>query len=259
MLAAVADRAVVTTLVTHQGRALTEVTMHVRNQGQPFMKVGLPQGATLLSAEVAGVSVKPVLGSDGARVPLLRPGFRPPGGGPNGPSGGGSYQVSFVYLQSGEAFAKKGDARLTLARVDLPISLLEWELFLPEGFQVKRFEGDVLPQQLVASTLLPVHAGGHDRRGGDWWRARRRAGSYLDDDNTARQDAGAGPRTRRVTIVNETQPSRAPTAAAAGAAGAGRRRDRSTCRTCSARSRACCRCASTCRARGSRTCSCGRW
>jgi hypothetical protein len=156
VLAAVADRAVVTTLVTHQGRALTEVTMHVRNQGQPFMKVGLPQGATLLSAEVAGVSVKPVLGSDGARVPLLRPGFRPPGGGPNGPSGGGSYQVSFVYLESGEAFAKKGDARLTLARVDLPISLLEWELFLPEGFQVKRFEGDVLPQQLVASTLMPV-------------------------------------------------------------------------------------------------------
>ena len=130
--------------------------MHVRNQGQPFMKVGLPQGATLLSAEVAGVGVKPVLGSDGARVPLLRPGFRPPGGGVGGASGGGSYEVSFVYLQSGEAYAKKGDARLTLARVDLPISLLEWELFLPEGFQVKRFEGDVLPQQLVATTLQPV-------------------------------------------------------------------------------------------------------
>jgi hypothetical protein len=152
VLAAIADRAVVTTLVTNQGRALTEVTMHVRNQGQPFMKVGLPQGATLLSAEVAGVSVKPVLGNDGARVPLLRPGFRPPGGSVNG----GSYQVSFVYLQSGEAYAKKGDARLTLARVDLAISLLEWELFLPEGFQVKRFEGDVLPQQLVAATMLPV-------------------------------------------------------------------------------------------------------
>ena len=168
VLAAVADRAMVTTLVTHQGRALTEMTMHVRNQGQPFMKVGLPQGATLLSAEVAGVSVKPVLGSDGARVPLLRPGFRPPGGSANGPSGGGSYQVSFVYLQSGEAYAKKGDARLTLARVDLAISLLEWELFLPEGFQVKRFEGDVLPQQLVASTLQPVMpegviSGGVDR------------------------------------------------------------------------------------------------
>jgi hypothetical protein len=100
--------------------------------------------------------VKPVLGSDGARVPLLRPGFRPPGGSASGPSGGGSYQVSFVYLQSGEAYAKKGDARLTLARVDLAISLLEWELFLPEGFQVKRFEGDVLPQQLVASTMYPV-------------------------------------------------------------------------------------------------------
>jgi hypothetical protein len=109
-----------------------------------------------LSAEVAGVSVKPVLGSDGARVPLLRPGFRPPGSGSTGGASGSSYPVSFVYLESGAAYAKKGDARLTLARVDLPISLLEWELFLPEGFQVKRFEGDVLPQQLVASTLMPV-------------------------------------------------------------------------------------------------------
>ena len=40
VLAAMADRAIVATLVTHQGRALTEMTMHVRNQGQPFMKVG---------------------------------------------------------------------------------------------------------------------------------------------------------------------------------------------------------------------------
>jgi hypothetical protein len=206
VLAAVADRAVVTTLVTHQGRALTEVTMTVRNQGQPFMKVGLPQGATLLSAEVAGVSVKPVLGSDGARVPLLRPGFRPPGGNPNGPSGGGSYQVSFVYLESGEAFAKKGDARLTLARVDLPISLLEWELFLPEGFQVKRFEGDVLPQQLVASTLMPVMSDGVAGVAGGMVGAVDRIYTRLDA-------AGDKPATNEAVTVEERNRPGAPLAA----------------------------------------------
>lgn len=79
VLAAIAERAVVTTLVTTQGRALTEVALTMRNQGQPFLKVGLPAGATLVSAEVAGGSVKPVEGADGARVPLLRTGFRPSG------------------------------------------------------------------------------------------------------------------------------------------------------------------------------------
>src|SRR2546422_3550336 len=42
----------------------------------PFLKVGLPAGAQLLSAEVAGEKVKPVEGKDGTRVPLLRAGFR---------------------------------------------------------------------------------------------------------------------------------------------------------------------------------------
>ena len=47
VLAAVAERAVVTTLVTSEGRALTEVTLWVRNRAQPFMKVALPAGASI--------------------------------------------------------------------------------------------------------------------------------------------------------------------------------------------------------------------
>jgi hypothetical protein len=45
VLAAVADRAVATTLVTGEGRALTEVILTVQNRAQPFLKVSLPQGA----------------------------------------------------------------------------------------------------------------------------------------------------------------------------------------------------------------------
>ena len=58
---------------------LTELALTVRNQAQPFLRVSLPPGATLLSAEVAGEGVKPVTGADGTRIPLLRPGFRPAG------------------------------------------------------------------------------------------------------------------------------------------------------------------------------------
>jgi hypothetical protein len=144
VLAAVAERAVVTTLVTVEGKSLTEVKLTVKNQAQPFLKVGLTTGASIVSAEVAGEKVKPVQGSDGSRVPLLRPGFRP-----NGP-----YQVSFVFLHSGAPFAKKGGSDLSLPKMDVPIDLLQWEVFLPQQYKVKDFGGDAL-----ATSLLPPASG----------------------------------------------------------------------------------------------------
>ena len=149
VLAAVAERAVATTLLTAEGRALTEVTLWLRNRAQPFMKVSLPAGASIVSVEVAGAAAKPVEGADGSRVPLLRPGFRPEG----------TYPVSFVYLHAGAAFLKKGDMQAALPRMDIPINLVEWELFVPDLFRADRFAGNV-----IESALL--HALGPDGRMG---------------------------------------------------------------------------------------------
>ena len=134
VLAAVAERAVVTTLVTSEGRSLTEVTLTIKNQAQPFMRVDLPQDASILSADVAGEKVKPVQGTDGSRVPLLRANFHP-----NGP-----YIVSFVFVHSGSPFARKGGSELSLPKMDVPISVMEWEVFLPEQYKVKDFGGDAI-------------------------------------------------------------------------------------------------------------------
>ena len=134
VLAAVADRAVATTLVTAEGRALTEVTLTVQNRAQPFLKVSLPQGATMVSVDVAGQPAKPALGTDGTRVPLLRPGFRP-----NGP-----YQVSYVYLHAGTPFARKGDIEMTLPRMDMPVGIVEWELFAPDNYAIKPIGGNAI-------------------------------------------------------------------------------------------------------------------
>ena len=141
VLAAVVERAIVTTLVTNEGRSLTEVKLTVKNQAQPFLKVALPQGASILSAEVAGEKVKPVEGSDGNRVPLLRAGFRP----------SDAYNVSFVFMHSGAPFAKKGGSDISLPKMDVPIDLLQWEVFLPEQYKVKDFRGDA-----IATNLLPT-------------------------------------------------------------------------------------------------------
>ena len=140
VLAAVAERAIVTTLVTNEGKSLTEVKLLVKNQAQPFLKVTLPQGASILSAEVAGEKVKPVEGADGSRVPLLRAGFRP----------NGAYEVSYVFMHSGAPFAKKGGSEIGLPKMDVPINVLQWEVFLPEMYKVKDFGGDAM-----AASLLP--------------------------------------------------------------------------------------------------------
>ena len=146
VLAAIAERAVVTTLVTTEGRSLTEVRLTIKNQAQPFLKIALPKDATILSAEVAGEKVKPVEGADGNRIPLLRPGFRPVD----------AYTVSFVFLHSGAPFAKKGGSDLTLPKMDVPINILEWEVFLPEQYKVKDFGGDAIAANLLPPTSADI-------------------------------------------------------------------------------------------------------
>jgi hypothetical protein len=69
-------------------------------------------------------------------VPLLRAGFKPTG----------PYEVSFVYVQSGAPFGKKGDVQLALARMDVPVNLVTWEVFLPDAYKVEQRGGNVVPE-----------------------------------------------------------------------------------------------------------------
>ena len=134
VIAAVADRATVTTLLTAEGRTLTEIALLMRNRAQPYARIELPAGATMVSAEVAGEPVKLAHASDGVRVPLLRPGFRPDG----------PYTVAFVYLHNGQPFGRKGRAELSLPKIDVPVALVEWEMFVPDRYRVKNFDGNAM-------------------------------------------------------------------------------------------------------------------
>ena len=152
VLSAVVERATITTLTNIEGKSLTEVTLRVRNHAQPFVKVELPAGAQLLSAEVEGERVKPVSGADGNRVPLLRAGFNP----------SGAYTVSFVYLSSGTRFAKNGGYEMTLPKLDVPVNLLTWEVSLPDRLEVKQFGGNALAAELFPAAVQNVITDGTD-------------------------------------------------------------------------------------------------
>lgn len=154
VLSAVAERATVTTLMNVEGRSLTEVILRVSNHAKPFVKVELPAGAQLFSAEVGGEPVKPVSGPDGSRVPLLRAGFNP----------SGAYTVSFVYLSSGTRFTKEGGAYdMGLPKLDIPVNILTWEVSLPDRLEVKQFSGNALAAELFPAAAQDVLASG----GGD--------------------------------------------------------------------------------------------
>jgi len=149
VLAAVAERVTATTLVTAEGRALTEVRLTIQNRAQPFLKVTLPPGATMASVEVAGQPAKPALGADGTRVPLLRPGLRP----------NGAYEVSFVYLHAGTPFAKKGDLDMALPKMDIPVGVVAWELFVPDGYSTRAIGGNALDLGALPAELRATSGG----------------------------------------------------------------------------------------------------
>jgi hypothetical protein len=146
VLSAVVERATITTLATVEGKSLTEVMLRLRNHSQPFVRVDLPPGAQLVSAEVEGEPVKPVTGADGSRVPLLRTGL----------NSSGPYTVSFVYLNTGARFARKGSYEMALPRLDVPVNLLTWEVSLPDTFQLKQFGGNALSAEVFPAAAQDV-------------------------------------------------------------------------------------------------------
>ena len=145
VLAAVADSATATTLVTTEGRALTEVRLRLHNRSQGFLKVMLQAGAEMVSVDLAGEPVKPSASADGTRVPLMRAGLRTDL----------PYDVSFVYLHAGTPFARKGDIQMVLPRMDIPIGVVNWEVFVPEQYSARAIGGNVLEQ-----TLFHLSGGG---------------------------------------------------------------------------------------------------
>jgi hypothetical protein len=150
VLAAVAEYAVATTLLTTEGRMLTEVSLQVKNRAQPFLKVTLPAGASIVSVELEGEAAKPVLGGDGTRIPLLRAGLRTEG----------PYRVSFVYLHTAMPLGRSGEVMMTLPRMDMPVALMDWEVFVPERYSVRSSGGNVVPSsEAHHRSRMPVSAG----------------------------------------------------------------------------------------------------
>jgi hypothetical protein len=150
-------------LASDDGRLLVDVRYAVRNNQRSFLKVVLPGGATVWSADVSGRPIRPGVMDDGAVLLPLEKGRA----GEEAPT----FVVELVYLQRTGVWTDKGSAHLDLPSLDLPVSRTGLELHYSPHFHVELQPGGFRvtsdPGPFAEALRRPVStAGGGPQNGG---------------------------------------------------------------------------------------------
>src|SRR6266576_1716410 len=115
-------------LISNEGKTLVQARYAVRNNQRNFLKITLPPGATLWSASLAAKAVRPGQSPDGSLLlPLdkARAGEEAP-----------EFAVEVVYLSRGTVWNDKGQFKLALPALDLPVSRTGLLVYHPPLFKV---------------------------------------------------------------------------------------------------------------------------
>jgi hypothetical protein len=115
-------------LITNEGKLLVQARYAVRNNQRNFLKITLPTGATLWSASLAGKPVRPGQSPDGSVLLPLEKAHT----GEDSPE----FAVEIVYISRGTAWNDKGQFKLALPALDLPVSRTGLLVFHPPLFKV---------------------------------------------------------------------------------------------------------------------------
>ena len=115
-------------LITNEGKLLVEARYAVRNNQRNFLKITLPPGATLWSASLAGHPVRPGQSPDGSVLLPLEKSHA----GEESPE----FAVEIVYISRGTTWNDKGQFKLALPALDLPISRTGLLVYHPPLFKV---------------------------------------------------------------------------------------------------------------------------
>jgi hypothetical protein len=141
-------------LISNEGKTLVQARYAVRNNQRNFLKITLPPGATLWSASLAGKAVRPGQSPDGSLLlPLdkARAGEEAP-----------EFAVEVVYLSRGTAWNDKGQFKLALPALDLPVSRTGLLVYHPPLFKVTPESGAFRMEPYenpISSALSPSATG----------------------------------------------------------------------------------------------------
>ncbi|HSF16698.1 MAG TPA: hypothetical protein VLK65_14210 [Vicinamibacteria bacterium] len=115
------DEARFRTLFTSDGLSVTTARFDVRNSQKQFLRLVLPPHSEVWSAAVDGRAEKPaVSGEDAVLVPI--------------PSSSKSFPVEIIYATAGSRFGSLGRTGGTLARADILMTRVKWDVFLPPDY-----------------------------------------------------------------------------------------------------------------------------
>ncbi len=126
-------------LMSVDGKELVQARYAIRNNQRNFVKITLPAGATVWSTSLGGKPVRPGQSPDGS---LLLP-LEKSRGGEDEPA----FMVEILYLTKEPAWAEKGQAKLMLPALDLPISRTGLLLYYPPLFKVTAEPGTFRTQE----------------------------------------------------------------------------------------------------------------
>jgi hypothetical protein len=138
-------------LITNEGKLLVEARYAVRNNQRNFLKITLPPGATLWSASLAGNPVRPGQSPDGSVLLPLEKSHA----GEESPE----FAVEIVYISRGTTWNDKGQFKLALPALDLPISRTGLLVYHPPLFKVTPEPGSFRPeayQEPISQALGPA-------------------------------------------------------------------------------------------------------
>jgi hypothetical protein len=147
-------------LISSEGKTLVQARYAVRNNQRNFLKITLPAGATLWSATLAGKTVRPGQSPDGS---LLLP-LDKARAGEDAPE----FAVEIVYLSRGSAWNDKGQFKLALPALDLPVSRTGLLVYHPPRFKVTPEPGSFRTEPYenpISSALNAPTAHGGDAGG----------------------------------------------------------------------------------------------
>ncbi len=142
-------------LMSADGKELVQARYAVRNNQRNFVKVTLPASATVWSVTLAGRPVRPGQSPDGS---LLLP-LEKSRSGDDAPA----FAVEILYLTKATAWQEKGQEKVTLPALDLPISRTGLLLYYPPLFKVSAEPGTFRTQQYenpVSAVLEPSSGAG---------------------------------------------------------------------------------------------------
>ena len=136
-------------LITNEGKLLVQARYAVRNNQRNFLKITLPQGATLWSASLAGKSIRPGQSPDGSVLLPLEKAHA----GEDSPE----FAVELVYISKGTAWNDKGQFKLALPVLDLPISRTGLLVYHPPLFKVSPEPGSFRAEAYAEPTSAALN------------------------------------------------------------------------------------------------------